>query len=122
MKLFRRQKNYAQRRIALISLLLVLLTAVMVTVFSVIYYDRFTTDSCTENARRFRATLSDTLEYLDLDIYVSDGDDEESKALYNALRDYLKSMCISSGIEYIYLFKASPDDDYMHYIMTAAEM
>ena len=114
MSFFVRQKNHAQRRIALISLMLVLLTALMVTVFSAIYYDRFTTDTCTEDARRFRETLTDSLGYLDFDKF---GENEDDVGLYDALKDYLRRLCASSGIEYIYLFTAAPDDDQIHYIM-----
>ena len=111
------KKYRAQRRIAVISVALIIFTALMLTLFSAIYYDRFTIETCTDNAKRFKAELTESLEYLDFDTLDDDGD---KALLYDSLRQYLRRLCASSGIEYIYLFRAGFDDDNMHYIMSAA--
>jgi len=111
-------KNSAQRSIALISAALILFTAVILTLFSALYYNSFTTKSTLADAKRFKDSFSETMDYLEPDELENSYTDD--KEYYDDIRSYLRSACESLGFDYLYIFKASRDSNTMKYIMSAS--
>ena len=112
-------KNSAQRSIALISAALILFTAVILTLFSALYYNSFTTNSTLADAKRFKDSFSETMDYLEPDELENSYTDD--KEYYDGIRSYLRSACGSLGFEYLYIFKASRGSNTMKYIMSASD-
>ncbi len=115
------RKNHALRRIAAIALLLILATALTLTVVTGVYYSNFTKDSYTASARNFSVALNDTLKNTDLSEYIAkDSVEEDDNVLYyNAVREYLRGLCDLAGAKYTYLFNTVNEND-MRFIMTIA--
>ncbi|MBR4622043.1 MAG: SpoIIE family protein phosphatase [Ruminococcus sp.] len=112
------RKNYAQRRIALISAALILFTSLILTLFSALYYNSFTTSSTLRDAQRFKDSFYKTMEGLDAKELESWYNDD--KTVYDSFRTYLRTMCGSAGFDYLYIFKASRDSEKMTYLMSVA--
>ena len=109
-------RNYALRKIALFAVELILLTAGTLTLVSAIYYSRFTSSACEEDARRFRADVNEIFTAFEM----NDMAGEEDKEYYEAVRSYMREMCKLSGAKYTYMFTADRDSTMMKYVMCAA--
>ena len=73
-------KNFAQRRIALISIVLIIATALLLTLISSIFYSRLTASSYTSDAERLQKALTELLTDTDISDFDVDPDisyDEE---------------------------------------------
>ena len=115
-------KNSAQRRIAVISVALIVFTALLMTLFSWLYYTRFTAESCTADANRFRETFAELETYIDYgSLKPSEGDAPKEDDVYEGFRTYLKRLCAESGTEYIFMFHAKKDEGKIRYIMAVAD-
>ncbi len=114
-------RNYALRRIAVTAILLIIATAAVLTLITWIYFSRFTSETCTADAQYFAKTVADTFEHINIVKYSSTDslDNEKDKAIYQAVREYLKGLCDLTGAKYTYLFNVEDERD-MRYIMTAA--
>ncbi len=110
------KRNHALRGIAVISVVLIILTAGLMTLITSIYYSRFTGNSCIESAKRFRSAFSDFSKHLDIDTF-SDTDGEDST--YEAIREYIRGMCKISGVKFVYMFRSAPANDDLVFVMSA---
>lgn len=110
--------KYAQRSIAAAAAVLIILTAGLLTLFSGIYYNRFTLENTGKSAERFKGYFTESMQYLDL--AGLEYKENEDNTVYEEYRGYLRTMCVSSGIDYIYLFRADHNDDKITYVMIAA--
>jgi hypothetical protein len=70
--------KYAQRSIAAAAAVLIILTAGLLTLFSGIYYNRFTLENTGKSAERFKGYFTESMQYLDLAVLEYKGNEDNT--------------------------------------------
>ena len=112
-------KNHALRRIAFISILLIIFTDIVLTFVLFFYSSSIVTESCTQKARDFQKSFYDlsakeNVRYLDIDNVGEDTLD------FKFVMDYLRGMFAFSEAKYTYMFHASHEEENIKYIFVIA--
>ena len=107
-------KNHALRRIGLLAVLLIVLTDLILTLLMSVFAFRLVTESCTAKAANFRYALSHTVPALEFD------DLEKDELMHSGFSDYMSSLFGFSEAKYMYLFRASHEEDKITYILVVA--
>ncbi|MBR6046082.1 MAG: SpoIIE family protein phosphatase [Ruminococcus sp.] len=109
-------KNHALRRIALVSVILLVLMLGVIVLVSTLYFRGFTADNCAKDAQKLKTSIDEILTYYDFSRVERSAEDED----YMLLREFLRYQCQQYGAKYICLFHADTDKDMMEYIMVSA--
>ncbi|MCQ2407242.1 MAG: serine/threonine-protein phosphatase [Oscillospiraceae bacterium] len=107
-------KNHALRRIGLLSVLLIVLTDVILALTMSVLTFNLATESCKAKAENFREAMSHPLPGLDID------DLDNNEITRSGFQEYMRSLFGFSNAKYMYLFRASREEDTITYILTVA--
>ena len=113
--------NRAQKRIAAVSLLLILLAIIALFIMSAMFFYRLITNDCMDGAKRSQMVLAETLEYYDLESLKNSDtlEDVYSRRKYELLCNDMEYISRISGARYCYLFTVT-DNNEMRYLTCVA--
>ena len=106
-------KNHALRRIALLSVLLIVLTDAILTVIMSFYAYNIVSESTLAKAEDFHQAFSNLLPSLSIENIESIETDE---IMREAFPEYIRGLFRFSEAKYLYLFQASHEENQIKYI------